>query len=212
VLSRLVSYWSDPRDIHIAVHKSLRELTLQGKLTGWVKGDRVAKTTLSLQEDLSSLRNVVGELESKNQQLEAELRLEKNRPDREVYWDADLASVHGLILIYMAWLAIDRNVNVNLRELMDRLKWDDYNYAYGFLVALRTAKLIVFTSDFKEHWSFLYLHPALTKDFKNDFDRRIKQLLEAEGIEKGDAAVYERDMKVIKEYIDELARRKRIDF
>ncbi|MDQ3838413.1 MAG: DUF4062 domain-containing protein, partial [Thermoproteota archaeon] len=183
VQNRVVSFWSDPRDIQVAIHRKLRELTLQENLTGWIRGD-MARTVMSLQEQISSLRNMLTELESKNRQLEEELRLEQ--VEREVYWDTDLSSVHGLMLIYMAWLAIDRDVTLNLKELNDRLKWNDYRYSYGFLVALRTAKLIVFTSNFEDSWHFLYLHPALTNDFKNNLDRRIKQILEENGLPEGE--------------------------
>jgi hypothetical protein len=123
--------------------------------------------------------------------------------NRDVIWDVDLASVNGLLLIYMAALAKQKRVTILFKELLDRLNMIDYNYAYGFLVALRTAKLIIFRSDWKTYWGFDYVHPSLTKDLKRNFKHRVEKLLKDEGMESGEFAHYEADMRAIEDYIEE---------
>jgi hypothetical protein len=127
--------------------------------------------------------------------------------NREYLWDVDLSSVNGLILVHMASLARERDVAVDLKELSDRLKCVDYLYAYGFLVALRTAKLVLFRSDFKTFWRFDYDHPALTRDIKGDLRKRIEQMLRDEGLSAGHGSPFEGDIRVVEDYIEELAEK-----
>ncbi len=123
--------------------------------------------------------------------------------NRDIIWDVDLASVNGMLLIYMAALAKQKRVAILVEELLDRLNMIDYSYAYGFLVALRAAKLIVFSSDWKRFWEFDYVHPALTKNLKQNIRRRIERLLQDEGLEPGEFAYFEANMRIIEDYIEE---------
>lgn len=54
VLQRLVKFWSDPRDIKLAIHETLSEFSRRTDLYGWVRGDRVVDTG-SLAEELARL-------------------------------------------------------------------------------------------------------------------------------------------------------------
>lgn len=126
-------------------------------------------------------------------------------PD-ENFWDADLSSVNGLILIYTALLAREKVVAVDLKELCNQLYCNDYDYSNGFLVALRAAKLVYFRSDFKTFWRFDYIHPALKKDIKGDLKRRIKQAIIDEELSAGDASPFEGDIRVVEDYIEELVK------
>jgi hypothetical protein len=94
--------------------------------------------------------------------------------NRDVLWDMDLASVNGLLLIYLALLAKQKRVSILPQELTDRGAVFTDDYAMGFLVGLRAAKMMLIRTDWETFWVFDYIHPALTKDLKATIMRRVE--------------------------------------
>lgn len=123
--------------------------------------------------------------------------------NRDTLWDSDLASVNGLLVVYMAALSKQKRVAIIPEEVFERLRMVTYDYTYGFLVALRAARLVDYRTDWKSYWAFDYVHPALTKDFKASLRRRVQQLLVDEKMEPGQFSFYEADMRTIEDYIEE---------
>jgi hypothetical protein len=66
VLSRLVRFWSDVRDIKLAVHETMSEFGRRSDLTGWVPGDQVVSTGLLAEE--------IARLTKENQDLRERLK------------------------------------------------------------------------------------------------------------------------------------------
>jgi hypothetical protein len=62
VLSRLVRFWSDLRDIKLAIHETMREFSRRSDLRGWVPGDQavsggfLAEETARLSKENTDLR------------------------------------------------------------------------------------------------------------------------------------------------------------
>jgi hypothetical protein len=123
--------------------------------------------------------------------------------NRDILWDSDLASVNGLLVVYMAALSKQKRVAIIPKDIFDRLRMVTYEYAYGFLVALRAARLLEYRTDWKTYWAFDYVHPALTKDFKASLRRRVQRLLADEKLEPGEFSFYEADMRMIEDYVEE---------
>src|SRR5687767_13396874 len=63
VLSRISSFFSDPKDIKLAVHETLADFLDRIEFTGWVSGAEVANST-ALLEELSRVQAKVKELEA----------------------------------------------------------------------------------------------------------------------------------------------------
>ena len=68
VLSKLVKFWNDPRDIKLAIHETMAEYSLRDDLTGWVPGDQavnmgpLAEEIARLTKENTSLRKQLGQL------------------------------------------------------------------------------------------------------------------------------------------------------
>jgi hypothetical protein len=54
ILTKVVRFWSDVKDIKLAIHESLGTLSRRGDLRGWIRGDRAVNTT-PLVEELTRL-------------------------------------------------------------------------------------------------------------------------------------------------------------
>lgn len=54
VLQRLVKFWSDPRDIKLAIHETMSEFARRNELIGWVPGDQTVNTA-ALAEEIARL-------------------------------------------------------------------------------------------------------------------------------------------------------------
>lgn len=50
VLSRMVRFWSDHRDIKLAIHETMSEFGRRADLTGWIPGDQVVNAGLLAEE------------------------------------------------------------------------------------------------------------------------------------------------------------------
>src|ERR1019366_443379 len=50
ILTRLVKFWSDPRDIKLAVIETLSQFARRDELIGWVPGDEASKTNILVDE------------------------------------------------------------------------------------------------------------------------------------------------------------------
>src|SRR5215217_5340651 len=73
VLTRLVRFWSDPRDIKVSIYETLSELSTREELTGWVRGDqsmdvaRIVDELARLTRENSELRSALAAKESLQQ-------------------------------------------------------------------------------------------------------------------------------------------------
>lgn len=121
--------------------------------------------------------------------------------NQNVTWDPELASVSGLVIVYLAWLASEKDITIDLKKACEQLQSVDYLYAYGFLVALRAVNVVLFRSDFETAWHFYYVNPWLLKNFKGDIRGRIKQMLQHEGEDESFATLFEADVRRIEDYI-----------
>jgi hypothetical protein len=68
VLSKVVRYWEDPKDIKIAIHETLAEMEKRDDLIGWIPGNHKInndKVTV-LEKENSSLRKRIKELETED--------------------------------------------------------------------------------------------------------------------------------------------------
>lgn len=61
VLSNLVKFWDDSKDIKIAIHETLSELSYRKELTGWIRGDNSINTGF-LAEEIAKLTKENSEL------------------------------------------------------------------------------------------------------------------------------------------------------
>lgn len=61
VLSRIVRFWSDAKDIKLAIHESLGSISRRSDLRGWIRGDH-AINTAPLAEELARLAKENAEL------------------------------------------------------------------------------------------------------------------------------------------------------
>lgn len=129
----------------------------------------------------------------------AEAHMEWNRTT----WDPQLCSINGFLIIYIAWLAKEFDVAIDLKEVIARLATVDYLYAYGFLVALRAAQLVVFRTDYKTTWRFNYVNPLLVKSIKADIEGRYEQAMADEDLPIFSSDPYDADLRVIEDYIRE---------
>ena len=50
VLSRMVRFWSDPRDIKLAIHETMSEFSRRNDLSGWVPGNQAISTGILAEE------------------------------------------------------------------------------------------------------------------------------------------------------------------
>lgn len=64
VLSKVVRFWSDLRDIKLAIHETMGEFSRRTDLTGWIPGDQGVNTNL-LAEELARLARENAELQKK---------------------------------------------------------------------------------------------------------------------------------------------------
>lgn len=65
VLTRLVRFWSDPRDIKLAIHETMSEFGRRADVVGWVPGNQVV--------DTGALAEEIARLTRENAQLRARL-------------------------------------------------------------------------------------------------------------------------------------------
>src|ERR1039457_5941256 len=91
VLTRLVKFWSDPRDIKLAVIETLSEFNRRPELLGWVPGDEAAKTTALVDE--------IARLITENSKL------------REVAQTGSAATYQGLTFDEMLHLLLAEKIN-----------------------------------------------------------------------------------------------------
>jgi hypothetical protein len=61
VLSNLVKFWEDKKDIKIAIHETISEFSYRKELIGWIRGDNSVNTGL-LAEEIAKLTNENSEL------------------------------------------------------------------------------------------------------------------------------------------------------
>lgn len=64
VLTKLVKFWDDTKDIKIAIHETLADFSYRKELIGWVKGDNTVNTG-ALAEEIARLTKENFELRSK---------------------------------------------------------------------------------------------------------------------------------------------------
>ena len=65
VLTRMSSFFNDPKDIKLAVHETLSDFMSRHVFTGWVSGSEIAESASLLQE--------ISRLQKRNVELESEL-------------------------------------------------------------------------------------------------------------------------------------------
>jgi hypothetical protein len=172
------------------------ELTSQAACTALV--GRVSELHGSKFKVNSRLRRRVLDLARVNAEV---LPIELAAGTEEGIWRPDLASVFGLYVVYLAVSAQDNDVTINLKDACDQLKLIKYDYAYGFLVALRTANLILFRSDFSTFWSFDYIHPVLRHRLRESIAERIDTVIRDEGIDDGDRSAFDGELRRIDDYL-----------
>jgi len=72
VLTNLVKFWDDKKDIKIAIHETLSELGYRQDLTGWIRGDNNVNTSLLAEE--------IARLTKENADLRSRLNNSDNKP------------------------------------------------------------------------------------------------------------------------------------
>ncbi|XZG69218.1 DUF4062 domain-containing protein [Chitinibacteraceae bacterium HSL-7] len=96
VLSRISSFFSDPKDIKLAVHETMADYAKRLDFTGWVSGKEIVDTK-PLLEELSRLREEKEKLQT--QLAEARQTAAKPAPRPATKWsDEDLREVAKILL------------------------------------------------------------------------------------------------------------------
>jgi hypothetical protein len=91
VLSRISSFFSDPKDVKLAVHETLSDIANRYTLSGWVPGSELA-ALVPLIEEVSRSRSRQQELEEELKALQERLSLATRKA--EVGWtQAELAEI-----------------------------------------------------------------------------------------------------------------------
>jgi len=82
VLSKISSFFDDPKDIKLSVHETISDFEARYDLKGWVHGNEIQSTT-PLLEEISSLRKEKLELKTKIEELEKLSQQSKNNSTSE---------------------------------------------------------------------------------------------------------------------------------
>ncbi len=153
-----------------------------------------------LQDKVASLEH---QLKEKSQALENERKL----ASKYLRWDSRYASVQGLLIVHLMHAASTKQVSINLQEICEQLGTVDYDYAYGFVVALAAARLIEYSSDFETSWDFHYVDRSLTQNLDSDFEQRLEQVLKEEReqgheLAVGNLSIFRADRRRITDYVE----------
>lgn len=87
VLSKLVRFWSDVRDIKLSIHEKMGEFTRRSDLTGWVPGDQAVNGSL-LAEEIARLTKENSELRD---------RLSASRLDQATFNGLSFRDMYNLL-------------------------------------------------------------------------------------------------------------------
>ncbi|APZ92160.1 hypothetical protein Fuma_01768 [Fuerstiella marisgermanici] len=96
VLSRISSFFDDPKDIKLAVHETLADFSTRKKFIGWVRGDEV-KDQEPLLDEITQLSKRNATLTTKVAQLEKKLQAIKYS-DKGGWTDEDFKEIFSLLL------------------------------------------------------------------------------------------------------------------
>nr|WP_322625044.1 DUF4062 domain-containing protein [uncultured Flavobacterium sp.] len=104
VLSNLVKFFDDKKDIKLAVHETLSDFNYRKDLVGWVRGDNSVNTGLLAEE--------IARLTKENSDLRFELSKDENGTSQILYNNLSFDELHKLL---------NREKNVNEETLYELL-------------------------------------------------------------------------------------------
>lgn len=157
VLSNLVKFFNDKKDIKLAVHETLSEFNYRKELTGWIRGDNAVNMGLLAEE--------IARLTKENSDLKLKL-LNQSSSRSQLYNSLSYEDLKELLIKKKTHIA---NTEISLFDFLVReseiLFYSDWNLdQYSTLMQLGLLKILKFENgryDFTEDGHNFYLRALL---------------------------------------------------
>ena len=117
VLSRMCSFFSDAKDIKLAVHETIADFLVRHTICGWVRGEDLANIN-SLLDELARVNKRNEELLAESKRLHVQLE-RASRSDKKYWSDQELESTAGMLQPVVLEVQSDNEERVETRSLLE---------------------------------------------------------------------------------------------